>query len=82
MTFCCTCGLYPSTQHLAFSSFSYTSGEGGHAIFQSKGCIKCHTGKLALDDRLHNLTLTDIAVDVEPRAAHDSASADAYARRM
>jgi mono/diheme cytochrome c family protein len=53
----------PQTQHLA-SSFSYTSGEGGHAIFQSKGCIKCHTGKLALDDRLHNLTLTDIAVDM------------------
>jgi mono/diheme cytochrome c family protein len=53
----------PQTQHLA-SSFSYTSGEGGHAIFQSKGCIKCHTGKLALDNRLHNLTLTDIAVDM------------------
>ena len=33
-------------------------------IFQSKGCIKCHTGKLALNDSLHSLTLTDIAVDM------------------
>jgi mono/diheme cytochrome c family protein len=53
----------PETQHLA-SRFAYTSGQGGEAIFQSKGCIKCHTGKLSLDDRLHNLTLTDIAVDM------------------
>ena len=53
----------PETRHLA-SRFSYTSGTGGEVIFQSKGCIKCHVGKLSLDDRLHNLTLTDIAVDM------------------
>jgi cytochrome c2 len=53
----------PQTRELA-SRFSYTSGEGGQNIFESKGCIKCHTGKLALDNRLHNLTLTDIAVDM------------------
>jgi len=53
----------PETRHLA-SRFSYGSGQGGEALFQSKGCIKCHTGKLALEDRLHNLTLTDIAVDM------------------
>jgi len=53
----------PETQHLS-ARFAYTSGQGGEAIFQSKGCIKCHTGKLSLDDRLHNLTLTDIAVDM------------------
>jgi cytochrome c2 len=53
----------PQTKDLA-SRFSYTSGQGGETIFQSKGCIKCHIGKLALDDRLHNLTLTDIAVDM------------------
>ena len=53
----------PQTRDLA-SRFSYTSGEGGQGIFESKGCIKCHTGKLALDNRLHNLTLTDIAVDM------------------
>jgi mono/diheme cytochrome c family protein len=44
--------------------FAYTSGQGGQAVFQSKGCIKCHTGKLALEDRLHNATLTEIAVDM------------------
>jgi mono/diheme cytochrome c family protein len=44
--------------------FSFTSGEGGQAVFESKGCVKCHTGKLALEDRLHNLTLTEIAVDM------------------
>jgi cytochrome c551/c552 len=53
----------PQTRDLA-SRFSYTSGEGGQGIFESKGCIKCHTGKLALENRLHNLTLTDIAVDM------------------
>lgn len=53
----------PQTKGLA-SRFSYTSGDAGQAIFESKGCIKCHTGKLALDDRLHDLTLTDIAVDM------------------
>ncbi len=26
--------------------------------------MKCHVGKLALEDRLHNLTLTEIAVDM------------------
>jgi mono/diheme cytochrome c family protein len=53
----------PQTKGVA-SRFSYSAGQGGEAIFQSKGCIKCHTGKLALEDRLHNLTLTDIAVDM------------------
>jgi mono/diheme cytochrome c family protein len=33
-------------------------------VFASKGCAKCHTGKLALEDRLHDLTLTDIAVEM------------------
>ena len=37
-------------------------------MFEAKGCVKCHTGKLALENRLHNQTLTDIAVDdVESR---------------
>ena len=44
--------------------FSFGSGEGGQAIFESKGCVKCHVGKLALEDRLHNLALTEIAVDM------------------
>ena len=53
----------PETKDLT-ARFSFTSGEGGHAIFESKGCVKCHVGKLALEDRLHNLTLTEIAVDM------------------
>ncbi len=44
--------------------FSFTSGDGGQQIFESKGCVKCHVGKLALEDRLHSLTLTEIAVDM------------------
>jgi mono/diheme cytochrome c family protein len=53
----------PETKSLT-ARFSFTSGEGGEAIFHTKGCVKCHTGKLALEDRLHNLTLTEIAVDM------------------
>jgi cytochrome c2 len=46
------------------TKFSNTSGAGGERIFRDKGCINCHVGKLALEDRLHNMTLTDIAVDM------------------
>ncbi|HEX3744811.1 MAG TPA: c-type cytochrome [Bryobacteraceae bacterium] len=44
--------------------FSNTSGVRGRQVFESKGCVNCHKGTLALDDRLHNMTLTDIAVDM------------------
>jgi len=53
----------PETAHLA-GRFSNTTGEGGERIFQAKGCAHCHTGQLALEDRLHNMTLTEIAVDM------------------
>jgi mono/diheme cytochrome c family protein len=53
----------PETQHLV-SRFSNTSGDNGHRIFESKGCVNCHVGKLALEHRLRNMTLTDIAVDM------------------
>ena len=46
------------------SSFDLEPSPGGREVFESKGCIKCHTGKLALENRLHNQTLTDIAVDM------------------
>jgi len=49
-----------------------TAGTRGEALFQSKGCAGCHTGKLALPPRLKGKTLTDIAVDMwnhEPRMA-------------
>ena len=53
----------PQTQSLT-SKFSNTSGKGGNRVFHSKGCSHCHTGALSLDNRLHNMTLTDIAVDM------------------
>jgi len=53
----------PETAHLT-ARFSNTAGEGGEQIFHVKGCAHCHTGSLALEDRLHNMTLTDIAVDM------------------
>jgi mono/diheme cytochrome c family protein len=33
-------------------------------LFKSKGCVDCHTGKLALENRLRNQTLTQIAADM------------------
>jgi mono/diheme cytochrome c family protein len=53
----------PQTRQLA-GHFSNTSGTGGRQVFESKGCVNCHKGTLALEDRLHNMTLTDIAVDM------------------
>lgn len=53
----------PETAHLT-GHFSNTSGQGGEAIFHAKGCSHCHVGQLALEDRLKNMTLTDIAVDM------------------
>ena len=40
------------------------SGEDGPALFESKRCASCHTGKLELAPRLKGMTLTDIAVDM------------------
>ncbi|HLK67372.1 MAG TPA: c-type cytochrome [Bryobacteraceae bacterium] len=53
----------PETQHLV-SRFSNTSDENGRHVFEVKGCVNCHKGELALENRLHNMTLTDIAVDM------------------
>jgi mono/diheme cytochrome c family protein len=53
----------PETRHLT-SRFSNTSDRDGYKIFEAKGCVNCHKGTLALEDRLHNMTLTDIAVDM------------------
>jgi len=39
-------------------------GENGQALFESKGCAQCHTGKLELTSRLKGKTLTDIAADM------------------
>src|SRR4051794_15393423 len=53
----------PETRQL-HARFSNTSDRDGYKIFEEKGCVKCHVGKLALEDRLRNMTLTDIAVDM------------------
>jgi mono/diheme cytochrome c family protein len=53
----------PQTRHL-HARFSNTTDRNGYKIFEEKGCVKCHVGKLALEDRLQNMTLTDIAVDM------------------
>jgi mono/diheme cytochrome c family protein len=38
-----------------------TAGANGAGLFESKGCVGCHTGKLALESRLGGMTLSDIA---------------------
>lgn len=56
-----------------------SSGENGKALFSSKGCEACHTGKLALGPRLRGQTLTDIAADLwdhAPRMAGSVPSLD------
>lgn len=50
----------PETRKLA-GNFKFTPSEGGAQLFQSKGCAGCHTGKLSLESRLRNQTLTGIA---------------------
>jgi mono/diheme cytochrome c family protein len=45
-------------------TFSFAPSDAGQALFQSKGCAGCHTGKMALENRLHNQTPTEIAVDM------------------
>jgi mono/diheme cytochrome c family protein len=61
-----------------------TSSDNGEALFRSKGCAGCHTGKLALGPRLRGQTLADIAVDMwnhEPRMAKAPPSLDAEEMR-
>ena len=37
------------------------SPENGEQLFREKGCAECHKGKLALENRLSDSTLTDVA---------------------
>lgn len=39
----------------------FPSPKNSEALFRDKGCIGCHVGKLALENRLGDSTLTDIA---------------------
>ena len=53
----------PETRALV-TAFEFPPSASGSALFQSKGCAGCHQGKLALETRLRNQNLTDIAVDM------------------
>jgi len=53
----------PETRGLALN-FQFLPTQSGEQLFQSKGCTGCHVGKLALETRLRNQTLTEIVVDM------------------
>ena len=53
----------PETRDIT-RNFLFPPSDSGAKLCQSKGCADCHTGKLALENRLRNQTLTEIAVDM------------------
>jgi mono/diheme cytochrome c family protein len=53
----------PETRHLS-RTFSLPATNEGAALFASKGCEGCHTGRLALEARLSNRTITEIAASM------------------
>ncbi|HUP04801.1 MAG TPA: c-type cytochrome [Bryobacteraceae bacterium] len=44
--------------------FELTASDSGQSLFVSKGCAGCHTGANALETKLRNQSLTDIAADM------------------
>jgi hypothetical protein len=54
-----TCRTCRETKELAHN-FLFAPTDAGSALFQSKGCAGCHVGKLALETRLRNQTLTKL----------------------
>jgi len=71
----------PETRHLA-TNFTFPPSDSGEALFQSKGCSGCHTGKLALEGLLRNQTLTDIAAEMwNHQPQHEAAAPLALAGR-
>jgi mono/diheme cytochrome c family protein len=60
----------PETRQLK-ENFQFPQSDSGERLFTSKGCAGCHTGKNALETKLRNQTLTEIAADMwnhEPNA--------------
>ncbi|MDE3167511.1 MAG: c-type cytochrome, partial [Acidobacteriota bacterium] len=53
----------PETRALT-ADLNFPPADSGEKLFQSKGCADCHKGKMALENLLHNQTLTDIATDM------------------
>ena len=45
-------------------SFRFAATDSGEKLFVSKGCAGCHTGANALETKLRNQSLTDIAADM------------------
>jgi mono/diheme cytochrome c family protein len=45
-------------------SFRFAASDSGERLFTSKGCAGCHTGANALETKLRNQSLTDIAADM------------------
>ena len=50
----------PETRDLV-SHFEFPPADAGEKLFQSKGCVNCHSGATSLDHYLRNQTMTDIA---------------------
>jgi len=50
----------PQTKN-AKLAFTLPSSDGGEALFKEKGCANCHKGELALEYRLGDSTLTNVA---------------------
>jgi mono/diheme cytochrome c family protein len=53
----------PETRQVP-NTFTMPATNSGEAVFKAKGCVGCHTGKMALEARLRNQTLTDIAASM------------------
>lgn len=53
----------PETRNLAFH-FSLPNGEKGKQLLESRGCTNCHKGAMALESRLGNRTLTEVAASM------------------
>jgi len=53
----------PETKDKA-AAFNLPPSEPGEKLFQSKGCVGCHSGATGPETLLKNQTLTDIAVDM------------------
>jgi len=53
----------PETKELA-RGFEFPPTDAGEQLFQSKGCVGCHSGPTAVENLVKNQTLTDLAVDM------------------
>jgi mono/diheme cytochrome c family protein len=74
----------PETRNLA-GQVKFQPSDSGAKLFESKGCAGCHTGGMALENRLRNQTLTQIAVDMwnhEPKMKNPPALSEEEMRQI